>query len=208
MDDDELINAARAGKEYAGPFLVSLHGPAMAAYCRSIAGDLSDTDREHIVANAIERAVRRIEKYDPVRAPFRAWLRPFVLHAAQDWRRDHGRLDALDPDSTAATANIAGTITAGFTTHGGGGEHDDSDASPSVIQPLIDALRDALPRLRAADQLIITMRDYEHRTPETIASLLGITPEACRQRHHRARQRLTILLRDDPRVQTHLGDTP
>ncbi len=69
MDDEELVRAARDNEPYAGPFLVSLYGPKLAGYCRSIASDLSDIDRELATANAIEPAVRRIDNYDPVMGP-------------------------------------------------------------------------------------------------------------------------------------------
>jgi RNA polymerase sigma-70 factor (ECF subfamily) len=187
--DKELIAAARDGQEYAGAFLVSLHGPGLAAYCRSIAPELSDTDREHIICNAIERAVRRIETFDESRGSFKTWLRPFVLHATQDWRRDHAQLVELDPDRDSSTES--------------NGLDNSEDGR---LQPVIEALRDLLPTLRPTDQVIIALRDLENRSVENCADLLGITPDACRQRHHRARQRLKRLLADDPRVTLLMGD--
>lgn len=96
MDDDELIQAARDNQPWAAPFLVSLYGPRLAGYCHSIAGDLGDTDRCLVIATAIERAVRRIDAYDPARGSLLAWLRPFVRHASQDWRRSNARLTEID----------------------------------------------------------------------------------------------------------------
>lgn len=194
MEEQQLIEAAREGKEWAGPFLVSLHGPALAGYCHSVAGDLSDTDREHVVANAIERAVRRIDKFDPDRGSFKAWLRGFVVYAARDWRRHHAHLVELD------AARLADRETPGA--------RSDAESQPSQLQPMIDPLREALPKLRPPDQLILVMRDYEGRSVEDCASRLQITPEACRQRHHRARQRLKALMEQDARLIATTGESP
>jgi DNA-directed RNA polymerase specialized sigma24 family protein len=91
VSDDDLIQAAREGRDYAGPFLVSMFGPRLLGYCKSIASDLSDTDCERVVELAIEKAVRKIDAFDPTRGKFEAWLRTFVLHATQDWRRGNHR---------------------------------------------------------------------------------------------------------------------
>ena len=187
MDDEELIRAARNNEAFAGPFLVSLYGPKLAGYCRSIASDLSDTDREHAIANGIERAVRRIETYDPDRGSLLAWLRPFVFHATQDWRRTNARLSMYELTDVPGEAP--------------------PDDQPEAASPAADAVRDAFPRLSTADQIVIVLREYERRSVGDTAAILRISPAACRQRHHRALARLGAFLTTDPRIQNLTGET-
>lgn len=200
MNDEDLIEAARTGQPHAGPFLVSLYGPRVLGYCRSVAGDLSDVDHEHIVANAIERAVRRIEKYDPAKGSFEAWLRTFVLHASQDWRRDHHKLATLDaPDSEDDPwERLAAPLTP------------DQLAADSShrLQALIEVLNDSIPKLSDLDQLIIHLRDTEGRSVEEVAAIIGIKQDACRQRHSRAKARLKQLLLSDPRMSADTTGAP
>ena len=62
MDIDELIAGALAGVPSAGPLLVSVLGPQVAAYARRISPDLSDTDRDLVAELAIEKAIRRFRR--------------------------------------------------------------------------------------------------------------------------------------------------
>lgn len=199
MSDDDLIQAALEGRDYAGPFLVSMFGPRVLGYCKSIASDLSDTDCERVVELAIEKAVRKIDTFDPNRGKFEAWLRTFVLHATQDWRRGNQRLLSLDADNGTGRS-LADTI----------------PAEPLVDQPGRDsrlvsasqALRELLPQLSLPDQVILGLRDIEGRSVQDVATLLDVTPVACRQRHHRAKLRLKRLLQADPRLAAVISGEP
>jgi RNA polymerase sigma factor (sigma-70 family) len=192
MDEDALIQAARDNAPYAGAFMVSLYGPRLAGYCRSIASDLSDTDREHAVAVGIERAVRRFETYDETRGSLLAWLRPFVRHAAQDWRRSNAVLSGYDiADAAAAELPVPA-----------------ADASAAEHSGAAEAVRSALPKLSIADQVVIGLRDYEMYSVAATAEILDIAADACRQRHHRALKRLQRLLEEDERTRHLRGDEP
>lgn len=190
MDEEALIQAARENAPYAGAFLVSLYGPRLAGYGRSIAADLSDTDREHAIALGIERAIRRIETYDETRGSLLAWLRPFVRHATQDWRRSNDQLSNYDLDALPDSS-----------TH---------DGVPSAAESsgAAEAVRSALPRLSNADQIIIVLRNYEMYSVQATAEILDVSLDACRQRHHRALRRLKRLLQDDERISHLTGDQP
>lgn len=199
MSDDDLIQAAREGRDYAGPFLVSMFGPRLLGYCKSIASDLSDTDCERVVELAIEKAVRKIDAFDPTRGKFEAWLRTFVLHATQDWRRGNQRLLSLEAEN------------------GNGRSLSEAIASDPVIDqpdgdsrlvPASQALRDLIPELNVPDQVIIGLRDIEGRSVKDVAALLDISEAACRQRHHRAKLRLKQLLVADPRVAAIISGEP
>jgi RNA polymerase sigma factor (sigma-70 family) len=199
VSDDDLIQAAREGRDYAGPFLVSMFGPRVLGYCKSIASDLSDTDCERVVELAIEKAVRKIDAFDPTRGKFESWLRTFVLHAIQDWRRGNQRLLSLDAENGIGRS-LAETITADQSVDQRGGD--------SRLVPASQALRDLIPQLNLPDQVILGLRDIEGRSVEDVATLLDISPAACRQRHHRAKVRLKQLLKADPRLAAVISGEP
>ena len=96
VDDEDLIQAAREGKEYAGPFLISLYAPMLLGYARGLASDLGDSGCEQICEWAVERAVRKIDLYDPAKGDFAGWARSMLRYAALDYRRDNARLQNID----------------------------------------------------------------------------------------------------------------
>jgi RNA polymerase sigma-70 factor (ECF subfamily) len=191
VSDEDLIQAAREGRDYAGPFLVSMYGPRLLGYCKAIASDLSDTDCERVVELAIEKAVRKIDAFAPERGRFEAWLRTFVLHATQDWRRGNQRLLSLEAE-TGNGRHLSEAIASDPII-------DEPDGNSRLL-PAVQALQDHVRQMNVPDQVIIGLRDIEGRSVEDAAELLGIKPAACRQRHHRAKIRLKRLLEDDPRV--------
>ena len=176
---EELIADARAGKPHAAPFLISLYGPDLTGYVRAIASDLSDTDRELIAERAIEAAVRKIDRFDPTRAPFTAWLRAFVRFEVLSWRRAMARLDSLDGVDVATP---------------------DPPGHSGPNSEVVTAVTEALRTLRPADQVIIALHDIEQLPSKEAAARLGITDDACRQRYVRARRRLAEIAAKDPRL--------
>lgn len=165
----ELLNKLRSGDPNAGAFLVSYAGPSLHGYARSIASDLSDADRERICELAVERAVRKIDRYDPAKGSFLRWLRTFVKHAASDWRAGNASLVELDE----------GLV--------------DRGPTPEPDQLILTASRElglVVRELSATDQAIIDLRDRQGLSYAAIAARLDVSEEACRQRHHRALARL------------------
>lgn len=187
MTDDDWLQDARDGKDHAAAFMISKYGPTAVGYCKTLARDLSDVDHEFIAEIAIEKAVRKIDKYDPDKGPFEAWLRTFVLHAAQDWRREHHSTLPVNDDLDATPPT------------------EDTSTSAS---PLVKVLKDALKSLSVPDQVILHLRDIEGHSIQETADLLAINEIACRQRHHRARQRLKSKMQADNRAMTALTGDP
>jgi RNA polymerase sigma factor (sigma-70 family) len=181
---DDLIADARAGKPHAAPFLISLHGPALAGYLRAIAPDLSDTDRELIGERAVELAVRRIDQYDPAQGAFGAWLRGFARYEVLNWRRSTATMDSID------------------------GVDVPSPESPGHVEPpsvVVTAITEVLQTLRPADQVVIALHDIEQLPSREAAARLGISDMAYRQRYVRARRRLTDVAGRDPRLRAYVG---
>jgi RNA polymerase sigma-70 factor (ECF subfamily) len=208
MDDDErmereLLEAARDGQEHAGAFLVSLFGPRLMGYCRSVTRDMGDTDRDFIVEIAVETAVRKIDRYDQARGPLEAWLKTFVLHAAKDWRRSQARTLPSDPISPESSLNQSNNPRSDLSHNP---DHDSDFLTSQRRTSAVEAVREALPRLSIDDQVMVAMRDLEGRPVREVATRLGINEDACRQRHRRAKLRLKKLLEADPRIATLTGD--
>lgn len=194
--DRELVRAAQERKEHAPAFLVSRYGQRLLGYCQDIAPDLADADREHIVADAIEKAVAKIDKFDPARAKFGTWVRGFVLNRVRDWRRDNERLLSFDDEERPIPEPPTNAIGALLTQ-----KRATTETRPVADhnQPLLDAVLEALPTLRTDDQIIIALRDIEGRSVESVAAALKISRDACRQRHSRAHKRLKDKLLADAR---------
>lgn len=185
MNHDDLVQQLRDGHEYAGPFLVSMLGPELLGYARAVASDLSDADREAIVELAIEKAVLKIDRYEPEKGTFPGWARGFVRNEVGNWRRTNQNMLGLDePDRF-------------------------EDADPPTrrerdVDLLVNRVQQAVSELTPTDQLILQLRDYEQLSYEEIAMRLDVRPDACRQRHRRALMRLGQILQDDPAVSDQL----
>jgi len=184
MDDEDLIQAARDGREYAGPFLVSLYAPMLLGYARGLASDLGDVACEEICVWAVERAIRKIDLYDPEKGDFASWARSMVRYAALDYRRDSARLRSMDGLDLAEP---------------------DATPRPDIPDHVGVALAEAVRTLNEADQTILALREIEQLPAQTVATLLGISSDAVRQRHFRARRRLARVAQDDPRLTAFLG---
>jgi RNA polymerase sigma-70 factor (ECF subfamily) len=177
---DELLSRLQNGDENAGAFLVSLVAPSLHGYARATAGDLSDTDRERICELALERAVRKIDRFDPTKGSFLRWLRTFVRHEAGNWRRSNHALDELDEDAVASEVE---------------------PEQPAEWRAAVAAVERAVHELSHTDQLIIALRDREGLSYADIASRVGANEDACRQRHLRALRRLKRIAESDPELQ-------
>ena len=171
--DEELIQAAKAGQPHAGAFLVSLYGPRLLGYCRTIAPDLGDVDRELICEQAIEKACRKMDEYDETKGTLAAWLRGFVRYGVLSWRRSWAR---RDPEHSCEFG---------------------PQAWQSRPQPALDPSHPRLARLAAAvralpqdHQLLIALRFWENLPTFEIAARLHISDAAVRQRLSRLARQL------------------
>lgn len=173
MDIDKLMGALRSGEPWAGAALVTVMAPMLMSHAQRVGADLGTADQELAVENALETAVRKIDKYDETRGGPGAWLRPFVAHAVADIRRSRPRQAALEPDLLPEPAV----------------EH----VSPS---PEAARLGWLVRELSEPDQVILRLRDVERLDYAEIAERIGgVTEGACRVRHHRAVRRLAELAR-------------
>jgi RNA polymerase sigma-70 factor, ECF subfamily len=163
--DEELIQAAKAGQPHAGAFLVSLYGPRLLGYCRTIAPDLSDVDRELICEQAIEKACRKLDEYDEAKGSLAAWLRAFVRFGVLSWRRSWGLRDSDHSFELGPHAR-------------------ESDPLPELgpSDPRLVRLAVAVRALPKEHQLLIALRFWESLPTSEIAARLHISDAAVRQR--------------------------
>jgi DNA-directed RNA polymerase specialized sigma24 family protein len=171
--DEELIKAAMAGDERAGAFMISLYGPKLLGYCRTIAPDLGDVDRELICEQAVETACRKIDDYDSGKGTLHAWLRGFVRYGVWAWRRG--------PDSQVGPLAVepeAGVLLPA------------AEAGPARGDPRAGRLVAAVRALPPHHQLLIALRFTENLPTHEIASRLGISDAAVRQRLSRLARQL------------------
>lgn len=186
MDDPELIRRILEGDDLAGSMLVSLYGPRLASYARAIAGELSDADREVICEGAIEKAVRKMDLYDPAKASLYWWMRGFIRSEVSAWRRSMERLSPLDPETAEEQQPPPTQMSTGT-----------REAARELARVLSE--------LSHTDQLIIGLRDSEGLSYSEIAARLGgVNEEACRKRHSRAIARLKKLASGRPALDPYL----
>lgn len=131
---------------------------------------------DDIVQSSFLAMHKAIDRLDPRRDPS-GWVFTIVTNVLRDWWRSREyrlRGRHVDLDELWDTAPLG---------------------VESVEERLVRAeeaaqLQAALDRLAPADRQVIWLRTYEELGVAEVAEILGITPEATRQRHSRAVQRL------------------
>jgi RNA polymerase sigma factor (sigma-70 family) len=179
--DKDLIDRATKGDPSAGPFLVSLYGERLLGYARAHAPDLTDADRESIVEQAIEAGVRAIGSFDPERGSLFSWFRTQVRYRTLSFRRQSvPRVEFTGQEPTPPQEEF------------------------NLPLPEIEAIRSAIARLSAEDQVILALRDTERLEYSELSQRLDIKEAAARQRHSRAIQRLRRELESESALEKYL----
>lgn len=172
---DDLLARVREGAEDAATSLVSLCGARLFQYGKIAAPHVSDADLEDLCARSVEQAVLRLDRYDPARASFYAWLRGFLRREIYEHsRRSKQTWAGLDDESLPLMA------------WPGTGSPSDDAIEPGRHHDV----REAFARLSDTDQLLLTLRVHEALPFASIAERLGATEASCRQRYRRALTRL------------------
>ena len=125
---------------------------------------------------------RQVERLDPERDPT-AWVFTVATNGVRDyWRSRRHRQERhqvrLAPEHLESIANA-----------GAGPQEDLARADDARMVAI------ALAQLSDADREIILLRDYEELDTAAIAAVLGARPDAVRQRHSRAVNRLGVIYR-------------
>ena len=95
--ENVVVSAAQGGSEQAWRHLFELHFDAVYRFCVALAGGRRDL-AEETAQQVFITAAQRIGRFDPQKAPFRAWLlgiarnRYLTLQAKEQRRRHHEAL--------------------------------------------------------------------------------------------------------------------
>lgn len=181
--DEVLAQAARAGDRAA--FVVLIGRYERRIYRLAMRMLRNRSDAEEITQEAFLRAYRCI-RFFKGEARFGTWLYRIALNEALMRQRARRRrpTDSLE-DKVTRFADLGTAFCACADT-------DDLVDGKTLTQ----RVREALGRLDESHRAALVLRDLEELTAEQAGRILGISPEAVRQRSHRARVRLRELLAD------------
>ncbi|MBI3648910.1 MAG: sigma-70 family RNA polymerase sigma factor [Actinobacteria bacterium] len=175
---EELVELLREGDEAAAPLLVSVLAPSIIDYAVGIAllsqsgPSLSQTELEEVAEAAIERAIKRLQVFDPSRASFPTWVRGFVRNGIRRRQR-----------LVLQQAQLLGSSS-------GWSDDFDFDLDPTRRSPqTLRVAPEIVGALSEADQQILRLRHVQSLSYAAISARLGVSEDAARQRHARALKR-------------------
>lgn len=183
-DEARLLEALKAGNEDAFEQLVRTHAGRMLAVARRMLRDPQDA--EDVVQESFAAAFRTVATF---RAESRlaTWLHRIVVNYALMKMRTRRRrpelaLDALLPAFGRDGHRVAGTT------------EEVTAESVLTAAETRGQVRTAIDRLPAAYRTVLLLRDIDELDNGTVATMLGVSPNAVKIRLHRARQALLALL--------------
>lgn len=180
-----LVARLRLGENAAFEHLVRRYGAQMLAVARRYVR--RDDEANDVLQEALLQAFRGIERFRED-ARLSTWLHRIVVNAAlmrlrSASRRPEESIDDLLPsfDSEGYHADAIESFPLGV----------EAALEQHQVRGMVRACVEKLPaQYRAA----IVLRDFEERSTEEVAELLGISENAVKIRLHRARQALRTLL--------------
>ncbi|WP_296718411.1 sigma-70 family RNA polymerase sigma factor [Erythrobacter sp.] len=181
--DAALVRGALADEAQAARALVERHREAIYRLARTATGDAEEAF--DITQDTFIAAFGALSRYDPAR-PFRGWIAAIALNKCRDRarRRAVRRFLGLPmPDNAAEW--IA----------------DDApspEAQAASREELATTAR-AIAELPSALKDVLILRTIEGMSQQETADSLGISAKAVETRLYRARQKLTQMVRGDPR---------
>jgi len=178
-DLEALAGRMAAMEEDAFREFADFFGPRLRALFRS--RGLSAAEADDLAVTCITDIALKANRYDPSRGGrFAAWVFTLAYRALIDLWRRQPMSEPLPPELALA----------------------ESLDDPAELVELTDAVREAVAKLPASEQILVRLRDLGGMVSyREIAERLGIQPSAARVRHHRALRRLRSLLEPDPRIQ-------
>jgi RNA polymerase sigma-70 factor (ECF subfamily) len=177
--DRAMLERVRAREADALEYFFDRHYNRVYGHVAHMVGDAALA--EDLTQEAFLRMHRAIDRLDPEREPT-AWIFTVASNTVRDhWRsashRHAPRQQSLDREPDVAS--------------GEPGAHARMERNETQR-----TVRRALAELGEDDREVILLRSYEDLDSSTVGEILGISPEAVRQRHRRALARLGKMLRD------------
>ncbi len=183
--DDQLVKDALAGDISAMDHLLSRHYSRVRAVCCRIAGDTRDG--EDATQEALLKIVRNLQNFDQ-RSSFSTWIYRIATNSALDELRKRQRHPvAVDPSSSDSEDSQAPGLS------------DQVDPLTSAeIDRISDrmAIQDAISALSDDHRTVVVLRDVAELEYSEIAEVLQIPEGTVKSRLARARQDLTLRIRN------------
>ncbi len=195
LDDESLVNCARAGDPNAFRTLMQRHNRRLYRVARGVVG--SDLEAEDVVQEAYGRAFAHLDGFRG-EARFSTWLTRIVLNEALGRirrRRQIVELSVLDRMEEGQSRILMFPTSSPHS-------NPEAEAARSQLRVLLERAVDELPE---AFRCVFIMRDVEDMSIEETAAHLGVRPETVKTRLHRARRLLRSAL--DAQVSSVLKDT-
>jgi RNA polymerase sigma-70 factor (ECF subfamily) len=184
--DETLAARSRDGASSAFAVLVSRYQERIYRLVARMSGNASDA--EEITQETFLRAHRGIGSFRG-ESLFRTWLYRIALnqalmHKRAARRRPQQSLEVVAPWGGDEDSAMAGT--------------EPLEGADDLVDQknLVERVRGALTQLDESHRAALVLRDLEGLSSEEAAEVLGISPNAVRQRAHRARLGLRELLRE------------
>jgi RNA polymerase sigma-70 factor (ECF subfamily) len=177
--DEELARRALAGEEAAFEALVSRYERRVYSLARRLT--LSEADAEDVLQDTFVRVYRRLSSFRG-EARFATWLFRVATNCALMLRRRQRRQRAESLEAYLPAFDRRGR-------HSRDVDHGRAARADEILdrRRLASALRAALERLPGRYRTALVLKDLEEIPTREVASVLGITEMAVRQRVHRAR---------------------
>lgn len=189
-DNDQLLDALRAGDPHAQRQWVEQVGPRMLRTARGIL--VQEEDARDAVQEAFLSAFRGLATFDG-RSRLSTWLHRITINASlmklrSRRRRPERSIEELLPTYLAdghQTRSTPAWPALGTRTH---------DGTNALAPELAALIRQRTSELPENYRTMLLLRDIEQLSTEEAAAVLEITPAAAKVRLHRARQALRALI--------------
>ncbi len=171
--DVEWVRSVRQGDTSAYAYLVDRHGPVLHRTLRRFFRD--DADVEDVLQEALVRAFKNLDRYDPTRE-FYPWLRKIAVNLALNELDKRKRRHEVSDEALAERAS---------------GANSDADLRAREVQTAVDRALDDLPPAWAA---VFRLRNFEELSYAEIAATLDVPMGTVMSQLARARARLAEAL--------------
>jgi RNA polymerase sigma-70 factor (ECF subfamily) len=184
-DDEQLLAGLRAADGTAYERLIRLHGGRLLAVARRILGN--EEDARDAVQEAFVSAFKHIGGFEGG-SRLSTWLHRIVVNVALMRLRTRRRKPEVGIDDLLPAFQADGHHVEQFQQW--------ADSAHDLLEraEVRTAVRAAIDQLPDTYRVVLLLRDIEDRDTADVAAILGITPNACKIRLHRARQALRTLL--------------
>ena len=186
IDDKALLEALRAGHEWAYEMMVRLYGGRLLAVARRLTRN--EDDARDVLQSAYLSAFRSLREFEGA-CQLSTWLHRIVVNTALMRLRSKRRKPEESIESLLPAFLEDGHHVEQFSEWCAPADRLlERKQTRATVRACIEQLPD---RYRA----VLTLRDIEELSTQEVADLLGMTPTAVKVRLHRARQALSTLLR-------------